>query len=320
MGTQQHPTLPFLESYRHLTFRHDPGPGIVWFFMQPGSRPCFSPGLLAEIGRFQRELQDAYESEVLPAEQFQYLILASRTEGVFNLGGDLKLFLELIRCNDREGLRHYAKTCVDVLYPNSVSLDLPITTVSLVQGSALGGGFEAALSSSVIVAERSAAMGLPEILFNLFPGMGAYSFLARRLNAAQAERLILSGRTYTAAELHRMGLVDVLAEDGEGEEAVYTYARKQNRFRNGTTAVHAIRHMVNPITRQELMDIAMLWVDRSLKLSSKDLRVMERLVKAQNQLDRAGAAPGAPRYAPAQSRGADGSAWAETEESLAQSC
>jgi DSF synthase len=44
-----------------------------------------------------------------------------------------------------------------------------MTTISLVQGDALGGGFEAALTSDVIIAEESAQMGLPEILFNLFP-------------------------------------------------------------------------------------------------------------------------------------------------------
>ena len=49
------------------------------------------------------------------------------------------------------------------------------------QGECLGGGFEAALSSDVIVAEKSARFGFPEILFNLFPGMGAYSFLERKI-------------------------------------------------------------------------------------------------------------------------------------------
>jgi DSF synthase len=286
MGAEQRISLPFLDTYRYLSFRHDPEQGIVWFFMQPEPRPCFSLELLTEIRQFQCQLREAYESGALPEEQLRYLVLASRCPGVFNLGGDLGLFLELIRRQDRDALRRYAKACIDVLHPNAVSLDLPITTVSLVQGSALGGGLEAALSGSVIVAERSASLGLPEILFNLFPGMGAYSFLARRLNAAQAERFILSGRTYSASELHEMGLVDVVADDGGGEEAVYTYVRKQNRCRNGATAVHALRHLVNPVTYQELMDIAMLWVDRAFKLSARDLRVMERLWKAQTQVGR----------------------------------
>jgi len=50
----------------------------------------------------------------------------------------------------------------------------------------LGGGFETALSSNVVIAERSAKMGPSEILFNLFPA-GAYSLSAGRVGARQAE-------------------------------------------------------------------------------------------------------------------------------------
>jgi len=57
------------------------------------------------------------------------------------------------------------------------------------------------------VAEKNAKMGLPEIMFNLFPGMGAYHLLCRRLPAVKAEQLILSGHTYSADELHEMGVV-----------------------------------------------------------------------------------------------------------------
>src|SRR5207249_864252 len=84
----------------------------------------------------------------------------------------------------------------------------------------IGGGFECAMSSDIIVAEESAQLGLPEILFNLFPGMGAYSLLSRRIGARAAEELILSGRVLSAAKLHEMGIVDVLAPNGGGETAV----------------------------------------------------------------------------------------------------
>jgi enoyl-CoA hydratase/carnithine racemase len=77
------------------------------------------------------------------------------------------------------------------------SLDLPMLTIGLVQGAALGGGFEALLSFDYIVAERDATFGLPEILFGLFPGMGAHAILSRKLGAAMADRLIVSNQTYT---------------------------------------------------------------------------------------------------------------------------
>ena len=116
----------------------------------------------------------------------------------------------------RGPLRRYAHACVDVVYQNLCKLDLPLLTIALVQGDALGGGFEAVLTNDVIIAERGSKLGLPEILFNMFPGMGAYSLLCRRLDGTRAQQLILSGRLYEAEELERMGLVDLVVEPGRG--------------------------------------------------------------------------------------------------------
>ena len=104
----------------------------------------------------------------------------------------------------------------------------------------------------MIVAEESAQMGLPEILFNLFPGMGAYSLLARRIGMRAAEELILSGKVLPAAELHEMGIVDVLATDGQGETAVRNWIAKNAKRRNGMQAVFRARQFIHPVTREEL--------------------------------------------------------------------
>jgi DSF synthase len=150
-----------------------------------------------------------------------------------------------------------------------------------VQGDALGGGFEAALTSDVIVAEESAQMGLPEILFNLFPGMGACSLLARRIGMRAAEELILSGKILSAAELHKLGVVDVVATDGQGETAVRNWIAKNAKRRNGMQAVFRARQFIHPVTRAELDGIVELWVDAALRLGERDLKMMNRLVRAQ---------------------------------------
>jgi DSF synthase len=124
-------------------------------------------------------------------------------------------------------------------------------------------------------------MGLPEILFNLFPGMGACSLLARRIGVRAAEDLILSGKMLTAAELHRMGVVDVLATDGQGETAVRNWIAKNAKRRNGLQAVLRARHLIHPVTRAELDGIAELWVDAAMRLGERDLRMMQRVVQAQ---------------------------------------
>jgi DSF synthase len=156
-----------------------------------------------------------------------------------------------------------------------------MVTISLVQGDALGGGFECAMSSDVIVAEQNAQLGLPEILFNLFPGMGAYSLLSRRIGMRAAEELILSGRVLSAAKLHEMGIVDVLAPEGQGQSAVREWIAKNWKRRNGTQAVMRARQLVHPITRQELDAVTDVWVDAALRLEDKDLKMMGRIVRSQ---------------------------------------
>ena len=142
-------------------------------------------------------------------------------------------------------------------------------------------------------------MGLPEILFNLFPGMGAYNLLARRIGARGAEDLILSGKILPAARLHEMGIVDVLAKDGEGEAAVQAWIAKNARRRSGVQAVLKVRELVNPITRETLDAIAEVWVDCALRLEDRDMRMMSRVVRAQMERMDAAATRAAPAAAPA---------------------
>lgn len=279
-----------VNNFQQLSIRYDHATRALWYQMAPEPRPCFNPVLLAEIRRFQNLVRTTTleRSHCTPLwTGVKYLVLSAsveKTPGVFSLGGDLNLFRECIRRGDRESLRHYARACIDVLYPNSMDLDLPLTTISLVQGSALGGGMEAALSSTVVIAERSTQMGLPEILFGLFPGMGAYPLLARRIGVAQAERFIKSGRTYNAQELYDMGLVDVVAADGQGEKAVTEYIRRQDSVMGAYEALHRIRRLTAPVSHEELLQVTDLWVDTALQLGERELRVMERLARSQDRL------------------------------------
>jgi DSF synthase len=132
-------------------------------------------------------------------------------------------------------------------------------------------------------------MGLPEILFNLFPGMGAYSLLARRVGPRLAEEMILSGNLYSAARLHELGLVDMVVPAGQGEMAVYKYVQKVHKSRNGVMATYQARQAVFPIAREELMKITTIWVDAALRLEAKDLRMMARIVSSQSRLNQSAA-------------------------------
>jgi DSF synthase len=147
----------------------------------------------------------------------------------------------------------------------------------------MGGGFESALSASVLIVEESARLGFPEILFNLFPGMGAYSLLSRRVGRRTTEEMINSGNIYTGRQLYEMGVADVVAPDGCGEAAVYSYIKKHAKAANGRRAVEAARREVTPLTYDELSRVLEIWVDAALRLTERDIRMMERLVRAQNR-------------------------------------
>jgi DSF synthase len=273
------------EPYEQMEVVWDSKEGTAWLYWNPLPRPCFNPGLLAEIQQLPQRLPADAIRDQAAAGKPCFMVVASKSPTTFNLGGDLALFRKLIRNRDRDGLEAYALACIDAVHFAHTVAGLPMTSIALVQGTALGGGFEAALACNVIVAERGVQMGLPEVMFNLFPGMGAYSFLARRLGAAETERIILSGKTWRAEELHEIGIVDILAEPGQGHQAVCDYiAERRHRSPNAMVAMQAIRQSVNPVTYEELAQVTQVWVDAAMRLNDRDLKIMDRLVRSQDRI------------------------------------
>ena len=272
-------------NFNFMSLEFEPEYRMVWARFKYAERPCMSEALLQDVARAQQIVSKkaAEEYELGDGHRLQYQVLASDLKGVFSLGGDLARFITLINQKNRTALRQYAKACIDVLYPSATSYGLPFTTISLVQGEALGGGFEAALSANVLIAEKQARFGFPETVFGLFPGMGAFSFLARRLNPGLAKRVIASGKVYTAEELYEMGVVDLLVHDGEGQQAVYEYIQHQRHRSSGFFGLDKVVEQYNPLTYTELSDVIDLWVDTAMQLSQKNLKLMHYLVQAQEK-------------------------------------
>jgi len=269
--------------YEQMETRFDVEFGVMHAIMKANPRPSYNLDCLNELLEHQRLVHTAKGAIIHQGkkEQVNYYVLSSATENVFCLGGDLALFKEYIHAKDRQGLVDYGRLCIDNLWL-FYGTQSPITTISLVEGQAMGGGFESALSSHVLMAEKSALLGLPEVLFNLFPGMGALSHLSRKIGMAAAEKMVRSGKIYTGEELYDMGVVDVLAEDGQGEHTLNQWIKKTHRSLNSFQAINKAKQRVNPLLLEELYDIVDVWADAALRLDERNLRVMERLVKAQN--------------------------------------
>lgn len=264
-----------------LDVLYDADREALWTFMRPRGRPSFTPPMLADFEQWQSLISENFGPQGVP---LKYLVLGSRAQGVFCFGGDLELFHQLIRKGDREALAGYGYRCVEILNRNRHSLGLPIVTVGLVQGQALGGGFEALLSFDFIIAERGSTFGLPEVTFGLFPGMGAHAILSRKLGTAVADRLILSNETFSAEDMYDLGLVHQLAPAGEGVAAVRDFMAKSDRRHAGLVNARRATRVAAPIEMSEFREIVDLWADAALQLREQDLKLMQRLANAQTRL------------------------------------
>ncbi len=272
--------------YHLIDVATDPATGVVWQRMNPRERPCYSMELLREMRHHDASLQ-ASGGKVRAAEKtfdVKYVVYGSTVPGVFNLGGDLSAFVELHQRGDRVGLKAYATACIDVQWNRLQNLALPLTTIALVEGRAFGGGFENALASSVIIAEREAQFCFPEVTFSLFPGMGAYSILKRRIGHAPAMKMILSGDRYSAAELHEMGVVDAVFDRGDGEKAVFQFIRSHRRHHQSVIAMQRVQRIAEPISRAELDDVVDVWCESVFNIGERDLKVMRSYAAMQTKM------------------------------------
>lgn len=235
---------------------------------------CYS---LAGLAEMQRVLDDIAANPGL----VRHLVLSSDVTGVFNFGGDLALFVLLVRARDLDSLKLYGRRCIDLVWWLENAARRGVHTTVLVQGDTLGGGLESVLPFHRVIFERSAQAGFPEVLFNLFPGMGAWNFTIRKAGFVVANEMVLSGRLYTAEQLFRRGLVDLVVDDGEGEDAIDTVVRQVDPRLRGTLAALQAQRSAAPITYESLKEIVDQWAEAALGLTTRDLRLMERLARAQ---------------------------------------
>ena len=231
---------------------------IAWADMRVEGIQCMSNPLLSYLENIQRSIAEC--------GAYDYQVLHNYTDGVFSLGGDLAYFINCIEEGSHEKLKAYADKCVELIYKCNNS---KISTIALVDGKALGGGFEAALSCDIIVAEEQATFSFPETLFRLFPGMGAYSFLARRTTPSIANEIINGGRTYTAEKLSELGVVDILTCNGGGLAAV----------RKVVTTGYSLERC--EVSIEELRAVSAAWAGVAMRLSTKSIRTMKVLLERQ---------------------------------------
>ncbi|MFI1969048.1 enoyl-CoA hydratase/isomerase family protein [Streptomyces cinnamoneus] len=167
-------------------------------------RPKAMNAVSTEMGRGVMEATAALAAD----RDVRAVVLTSSHERAFCVGADLKERNSFTDA-DLHRQRPFARACYTGV------LELPMPVIAAVHGFALGGGFELALSCDLIVADRTAVVGLPEVSVGVIPGGGGTQLLPRRVGSARAAELIFSARRVQAEEAHALGLVDQLVPEGQ---------------------------------------------------------------------------------------------------------
>ncbi len=181
----------------------------------------------------------------ISSEQPRGVLIESAKPSGFILGADVKEFEHIT--DAAEGAR-LAKQGQSVLARIEA---LPMPTVAVINGFALGGGLELALACRYRVAARGydRNLGLPEVQLGIHPGFGGTVRLVRLLGAPRALDLMLTGRSLSPVEAHKAGLVDRIAEPEELERVARELIDTQPRARradwwHGAFRLKPTRHLV----------------------------------------------------------------------------
>lgn len=268
-----------------LEARFDHDSRVLWIFL-PDSPAVLTPDLLQAFTRFYVEsgLWAPCKTDVAPLyAAARYVVLTTRSPTRFTCGADLQLLLDLARRQDKSELTRYAMGCVDAFYPLIVGFGRGITTVSLVRGSVLSLGVDLALSCNLVIAEKTALFGMPELLYNGVPGIAAFSLVAKRVGISTAQRVLGSNRTFSAPELQAMGIIDAVTEERSDHACVSEFVTARNVRRDSFSALERARDLHGRVSYEELTEMARLWATTAADLAESDLQNMERYMRSQQR-------------------------------------
>jgi enoyl-CoA hydratase len=208
--------------------------------------PCNEIGLLTleELEKLAAALPDL-------AKHAHAVILYSTLKAGFSAGADLRELYERmqgVEPGDRlRGVRDFLERIHRVMNALDAA---PLTTIAAVHGVTFGGGFELALVSDIIIADRMARFCFPELRLGLIPGFGGIPRLKRDLGNAVVRDLLLTGRSFNVMKAQQIGLVSQIAAEGEALRVARATASQVGKFDRRTAM--AAKEFVKPIPYDEL--------------------------------------------------------------------
>lgn len=253
---------------------------LLWITLRPEPKPVFTLPIIESVHRVQLAIAEIWGT----APDRPILFLAYRARGpVFSLGGDLDYYLECLARNDRAGLRRYARAASDVIRMNHDGLGGSVITLATVHARALGGGIDPARACNVMVAEEGATFCYPEVNYNHFP-ISAVPILSRHVGRIEAERILLSGQDFTAAEFRARGALEAVLPAGEGEAWVRRYAATSLGSHSARVAVIAAFNRQAGDLGSELATGVESWVSHIMTLKPLEISKLQRIASAQERI------------------------------------
>jgi enoyl-CoA hydratase len=208
--------------------------------------PCNEIGSLSlkELEQFTALLPDL-------APGAHSLILYSKLDCGFSAGADLRELYARARGTAKSEAVREVRNFLERIHEVMNTLDAaPFTTIAAVHGICFGGGFELALTSDLIIADRTARFCFPELRLGLIPGFGGIPRLKRDLGNGAVRDLLLTGRSFNAMKAQQIGLISQLVGEGEALRVARTTAEQMAKFDRATAS--AAKKFIKPIPYNEL--------------------------------------------------------------------
>lgn len=178
---------------------------------RPEKHNCFG---IPELNEMKNTLKENESNNMVKAVVFR-----GAGERSFSTGADLKQFTHL----DKHGTTHWIKKGHEVF--NYIE-HYPKPTVAVIQGYALGGGLELALSCDLRIASEDAVFGNPELSHGWLPGWGGIHRLKKIAGPSKTKEIIFLANQFSAEEAHRIGLIHQMCQTDQLDEKVHQLFEK----------------------------------------------------------------------------------------------
>ena len=243
----------------------------------------FSPDIIDHSRTLEQRITSAIED--IGIYDVDYIVWESDGSSFFGLGGDIGYFVDCILNDEIDRIFQYAYRCVNLLHSNWNGFGYPLTTLCVVHGPARGGAFEFALSNQQIIAHERATFQFPETHFGTFPGLGAYSFLSRKVGLAKATEIIENGDRYSARDCLDQGVIEHVYT-GDLDEKLYEICSQDDHRKESQRFCRMAKNAVQTMTKNELSMIADIWAHSIVNMGRRNIDRMKRFSDMQRKISK----------------------------------